>query len=75
MPFAELIDGPLHGQAIEVAASTKLIEVDLGNGAFASYSKNAAGHWQYGGARVPATTGSRRASIPIEASAYTTPKT
>jgi hypothetical protein len=74
MLLAQLIDGPLHGETIEVGASTKIIEVDLGDGTFGSYSENGAGYWQYGGAKRVGETGNRRVSIPIQSSTYTTPK-
>jgi hypothetical protein len=65
MRLAELVGGPLHGETVQITATVRDIDVDLGDGTFATYSRCAAGYWQYKGAkRAPATKVTQRRELP-----------
>ena len=51
MATTQLVGGPLHGETVAVCRNTETIELDLGDGTFASYRLNAGGAWSYSGIR------------------------
>ncbi len=55
MSLVQLIGGPLHGETVKIGATTRLIEVDLGDGTFASYSPSTEGYWHYDGVKCAPT--------------------
>ena len=60
--LAELVGGPLHGEIVEIVATTRVIEIELRDGGFASYLAGRNGTWQYAGTGPwpPVTTAPRR---------------
>ncbi len=47
--LAELVGGPLHGEVVQIVATTRVIEIDLGDGTFGSYVQGRNGSWHYAG--------------------------
>jgi hypothetical protein len=47
MTVAKLIGGPAHGEHVTIGSGTQVIEVDLGEFGFASYSENFNGYWRF----------------------------
>lgn len=64
MRLAELVGGPLDGETVEITATARLIEVDLGGGTFASYFLSAAGRWHYKEAKRAPTKVTERCELP-----------
>ena len=74
MLLAELIGGPAHGETVEISSSTQVIDVDLGDGTFASYSVSAAGYWRYSSPKRVGERADRSAAITVTSSSYARPK-